>query len=270
MTSSTKSTKDTWDKLDVASKLISGLVLAVIAVIAKTGADDIANSLHRGQLVQALIGDLTTPGGNTRQDIALIALDAALGEQDPKMMCQIAEQVILQRKELTNPLGTIAFRIIKRRDPKMAADLSNKAAKRVDEPRSALISDASISQTPAAQPVEQRKAPEESQLIAAVYPTIVYIQFRKELNRALAENLRKRLTDRGLFAPGVQKVDARYENSVRFFHAEDLDLARKVAEYAEAYRKEQNLTGEFKVRDFSRSGFKTQRGQVEIWFNPEK
>ncbi|MCU0627791.1 MAG: hypothetical protein MUF21_15150 [Gemmatimonadaceae bacterium] len=85
--------KDGWDKLDVLGRLVSGVVLAVIAFILKTGADDIAAAQQRGELVRSLITDLTTRDQAARQDIALIALDHSIGERTPQLVVEIAERL---------------------------------------------------------------------------------------------------------------------------------------------------------------------------------
>lgn len=67
--------KDNWDKFDIIFK---ALVLGIIPIVIKFGADNIAQSVERGKIVQSQIDNLTTKKDSTRRDIALISLDAAI------------------------------------------------------------------------------------------------------------------------------------------------------------------------------------------------
>ena len=87
--------KDLWDKADIVGKLFSGVILALIAFVIKSGADDIAASQRQGELVRSLIADLTTKDQHTRQDLALIALNHSVGEQNPSLVIEIAERLVI-------------------------------------------------------------------------------------------------------------------------------------------------------------------------------
>ncbi len=67
--------KDNWDKFDLIFK---ALVLGIIPIVIKFGADNIAQSVERGKIVQSQIENLTTKDIIARRDIALISLDAAI------------------------------------------------------------------------------------------------------------------------------------------------------------------------------------------------
>ena len=49
--------KDNWDKFDIIFK---ALVLGIIPIVIKFGADNIAQSVERGKIVQSQIDNLTT------------------------------------------------------------------------------------------------------------------------------------------------------------------------------------------------------------------
>lgn len=87
------SPKDSWDKLDAIGKLVSSILLVIIAMAIKFGSDRIAFSLQSGQLVQSLIMDLTTAEQQTRQDVALLALDHSIGNENPPLVSEIAERL---------------------------------------------------------------------------------------------------------------------------------------------------------------------------------
>jgi hypothetical protein len=93
--------KDSWDKLDTIGKIVSSLVLVVIAMFIKSGSERIAFSLQSGQLVQSLISDLTTQEQQTRQDVALLALDNSIGDEKPRMVAAIAERLSATRRTRT-------------------------------------------------------------------------------------------------------------------------------------------------------------------------
>ena len=65
--------KDAWDKFDI---LFKSLVLGLIPIVIGIAADNVAQSLQRGQLIQSLIESLSK--GDARRDIALIALDESI------------------------------------------------------------------------------------------------------------------------------------------------------------------------------------------------
>jgi hypothetical protein len=269
--------KDFWEKLDVVSKLVSSVLLAVIAIVVQQGASRIATSLQTGDLVRNLIQDLTTRSERARQDIALIALNHSVGDQNPELVVEIAERIY---RELTldsgqNKIspegvkkGIIALEIIKQRDPK-----------RADAIQKDLWSDpntiAELQQLrpkgggPDAEVTEQAQGEvsAKTQLLAKAFPNLIYIHFRDEKNKQLAEGLRNRLNEAGFYAPGVERVDKDYPNNVRFFHGEDRELAQRVATTAEQFLSEQKSPRKLELQDLSSKGFKVQKGHVEVWIN---
>lgn len=139
--------RDNWDKLDIIAKLLSGVVLVVIALAIEYGTEKIATSLHKGELVEKLIDDLTEL--NDKQDIALIALDYAVKKEECNNRCyvffkcecntesdmvvEIATQILRKRmKETINSNDKYdftrdkAFIIIHTRDPE--AEILEEAA----------------------------------------------------------------------------------------------------------------------------------------------
>ena len=73
--------KDAWDKFDI---LFKSLVLGAIPVVIGFAANNVAQSLQRGQLIQSLVDSLSKDGN--RRDIALIALDEAI---PPHKKCEV-------------------------------------------------------------------------------------------------------------------------------------------------------------------------------------
>src|SRR6267143_3390419 len=74
--------KDNWDRFEIISKFLGAVVLVAIPIIIKYSADNIAQSLERGKLVQTLIADLSQHSEQAKRDIALVALDAAVQQKE--------------------------------------------------------------------------------------------------------------------------------------------------------------------------------------------
>lgn len=275
-------TKNIWDKLDVVGKLISGIVLVVIALLVKIGADNIASSLQTGDLVQSLIADLTTKDERARQDIALIALNHSVGDQKGELVAEIAERLFWDLGGLES-LGGVAFQILEQRNPERAEEIREELLSGASTPESRehLRSSADTSEQrvePAPPPppeetyIQAQVLSPQARLLARAFPNLIYIQFHGEGNRKLAEGLQVQLQKEGFYAPGVEQVDQSYPNGVRFFHVEDRKLAQKVVDIAESFLDEQGKSRKFQLKDFSRSEFaaRVPRGQVEVWINLDR
>ncbi len=118
MNKNIKSSKDIWDKIDILSKIVSGIVLVLIAIVLKFGADKISSSLQTGQLVQSLIVDLSSPDTiKIRQEIALVALDQVLWKQNPELVLKVCERIVLNTDQYDQISGVLAFEILKSRAP---------------------------------------------------------------------------------------------------------------------------------------------------------
>lgn len=96
---------------------------------------------------------------------------------------------------------------------------------------------------------------------------VVYIQFRGSLSRATANALRARLNASGFNAPGVERIDRPYGNSVRYFHPEDEAAARELAQAASAFFAELRCPATFEPQNKAAGGAGVPQGQLEIWIN---
>jgi len=258
--------KDFWDKLDVFGKIFSGVVLAAIVVVIKMGADDIATSMHTGELAKNLINDLTKKDEKIRQDIALITLNRAIGDKNPHLIVDIAENIFNANKEYVDLSGNVAFAIIKERNPAKAEEIRKKVVAFTDNPdlRKNLRSASDLTQSTST----RTEVPAQAQLISRVYKNVIYIQFRGEKNKFIIEELRLKLNKEG-YAPGVELVDKDYPNSIRYFHQEDRGLAEQVASIARSFLKEKKYEINLTPQDLS-GKFKIPKGQVEVWINLER
>jgi len=273
MSNGEKKTKDFWDKMDILGKLLTGIVLGVLTIVIKLGADkiqqgseQIAAAQKNGQLVQSLVSDLSKPEGGIKQDIAIIALDRSVGAKDPDLVLDIAEQIVRNRpKEQNGQIArVVAFQIIARRNPERADQIKNEllgSIAETTEQRAKLMSNADTSAQP-------EKPPDpDSSLISAAFPRIVYLQFQGDLKRTLVEEFRKSLNDQGLPSPGVQRVPGSYASNVRFFNDEDREQAKILSATAKQFFDAKGCPIDFQLNDLSNSKFKTQKGHFEIWIN---
>lgn len=133
MTEKKNEKKDIWDKVDIIGNLIGGIVLVAIPIVIAMGADTVARSLERGQLVDSLIEDLTDR--RIRRDIALVALDAAIPPErtctvlwvwdcgpDENKPDQVIDIALLILRDLEGE-STSAAEVIKKRRPQAATEM---------------------------------------------------------------------------------------------------------------------------------------------------
>lgn len=261
--------KDNWDKASIVGQILSGLLLAAIALLIKTSADNIATSLKKGDLVRSMISDLASDSDKgIRQDLALIALDHSLGDQEQGMIVEIAEQIIKQGK-YDNVTGTIAFKIINQRAPAKAKELQDQALLLASDKtvREDLRSSANPMALVAPTPIPSPGVDSGKQVLAKVLPNLIFIQIKNEQSRATAEALRSALSAQGYFAPGVDQVEGNYSSSVRFFHQEDQALARQVNELVKKFLSSRNINITTDILDLSKLRHTGQPGQIEIWID---
>lgn len=261
--------KDNWDKASIIGQILSGVLLATIALLIKTGTDDITNSLKKGDLVRSMISDLASEGNkNIKPELALIALDHSLGNQEQAMLVEIAEEIIKQGR-YDDFSRSVAFRIIEQRAPARAQKIKDDAEKLLqanskvrEDLRSSADPTALVLPSPTPAPEENRK-----QVIVKVLPNLVLIQFRNEGSRSTAEALRSALSAAGFFAPGVDRVEGNYSNSIRYFHKDDQALAGQVNEIVRNFLKSKNMALGGEPQYLSSLRNNSQSGQIEIWLD---
>ena len=265
--------KDCWDKAAIVGQLLNilvvGILMGVIGQYIKTGADNISTSIKKGELVQSLISDLAAEDAkNIRQDVALIALNHSLGDQENDLIVDIAQQIVRQG-EYEKVVGTVAYRILEQRSPALAKDIREKAL--VVAASAGLRSELRSNVDPMAFIASPSPTPQtaiaERQLIAKVLPNLVLIQFKNEQSRTIFEALRKDLNDAGLNAPGVDRLDEQFTSAIRFFSEEDRPLAEQVAEITRKFFAGRSIQINPEIKNLSKTGFKGQPGQIEIWID---
>jgi hypothetical protein len=274
-----RSRRDWWE---FVYRIVTGVVLVAIPIVIKFGADSIATSLETGRLVDSLIEDLTTREQHTRQDIALIALDAAVDDDKSDMVVRIAEQVLYSRPAAgagagLSPEDTVAFAIIRerageeesqrvlenffRRNPERAKEL---AADIVRQETSRSAAETSAETAHEVPEFRQRDVPVQTQSVARVFKSIVYVQYHDPADGRMVGGLKSALGEAGLFVPGIERVESDYRNSIRYFHERDRDLAERVREATIAFFERQGRRVEFPAPQML-GHMKAPEGQIEVW-----
>src|SRR5690606_39167572 len=88
---------------------------------------------------------------------------------------------------------------------------------------------------------------------------IVYIQYAHNDEKMLAEQLRKKLADNGYVAPAPEKMsNTDFKNSVRYFHSEDADEAKKIS---------QSISSNQINFELQQPKITAPLNQIEIWIN---
>jgi hypothetical protein len=254
--------RDLLDIVDVLAKVVAGVFLVVLTFVIPKASERIAAAVDTGRLVQALMSDLTTADQQTRQDLALIALNRSVGNHNSLLVSEIAERIFLdltKRDSMHHDLGRVAFSVLRSRDSIRASILDDSLSTAADSARTQIVSPPSFDTLAKAAPSPQ------AQLIARIHPLIAYIQFKNEADRELAENLRKRVEEAGFWAPGVEQVDGEYKDWIRYFHDSDRAVAGRAREIVDRFLQSAGRPREVKLQNLSRHGFRAPEGQVEIW-----
>ncbi len=253
--------KDTWDKVDVLGKLVSGVILVLIAVILERGSDKISQSMQSGQLVQSLITDLAAPDTTIRQEIALAALNRVLWDRNPDLVWDVCER-ILSNSQYQNVTREYAFQIVLDRDSVRAkALLANRGSE-------ALVRDTALDLAEG-DTLSRVPDPVTQSLLSRYLDRVIYVQFHGRENRSIADSLRRHLIDEGFTSPGIERVDPSV-NRVYYFHPQDSAVAELVARSVRSFfdeRPNSNLSSRLEVEPLV-GRYSAPEGQVEVWISP--
>ena len=107
----------------------------------------------------------------------------------------------------------------------------------------------------------------EKQLIAKVLTNLILVQFRNEPSRPLLDELRQVLSKNGLNAPGVDRVDASFTSSIRYFREEDYALAERVLEDTKKFFASKGIPVNPTIQNLSKTSSRAVPGQIEIWID---
>ena len=263
--------KDSWDKAQIIGQLMSLVLLGAIGLIIKTGADNISASYKKGELVESLISDLAAEDPkHIRQDLALIALNHTLEEREKSLIVEIAQQIV-QESEYEKVAGTVAYRILEQRAPDVAQNIRNRALLLAASPTVMVelrsnANPAALTGPPVVSPSPEVVVPEK-QLIAKVLTNLILVQFRTEQSRPLLDELRQALNKNGLNAPGVDRVDANFTSSIRYFYEEDRALAERVLDETKKFFQSKQMSVDLAIQSLSKSNFRALPAQIEIWID---
>jgi hypothetical protein len=274
-------TKDLWDKADILGKLLSSLILGVIALVIKLGTDNIAAAQRSGELVRELLADLTTRDQSARQDLALIALDRSVGDQNPRLLVQIAERLVLDTTAYSSSnraadaaLSSVAFEILLERSPAAADSIKRK----LDEQLVAQVASdttlrADVRSSPDILAPARASAPNDAvtavrRLVAPTSASVVFIQIDSGFQPKALQGLRTALEQHGFVAPGVESVHARFASGVRYFHSTDSLLADSVAAITANFLRERSLAvHSLPLQNMTASHFHSPPRQIEVWLS---
>lgn len=265
MASKEESPNDLWNIVDLIGRLISSILISgVLGYFIQKGAQEISFSIETGKLTQSLISKLasTKKEEQLKQDIALAALDGSIGSRNPYLVSSVAERIYMSKPGFTDPTAQYALQVLKvRNEPKY------------QEIRTAnlnfIVSQTSKSQSGSTpdSPAIVNKSTEQidvvSQVISRTFTGVVFVQFKNNKLKNTSERIKNGLLEQGLEVPPLEQVNANYSNSIRYFNPEDVDLAIRVKAVIENIVEEPKQ--KFEVLDFSKSGYKIPKGQIEIW-----
>lgn len=219
--------KDVWDKLDTLSKIGSGIILAIIALVLKIGTDNISSSLQTGSLVQSLIADLSAPdSSHIRQEIALVALDQTLWNRNQELVMEICERIVRNTDDYDQLTGELAYQILLTRDSLRAVKLYNEIANiQTVSPASSGPQTELVARVPE---YTGKTVFSNIKLLNRVKQNVVYLHFPNEADRAKIKLLNDKFIEAGFSAPGIQRVPGNYLVDIRYFHNEDTLLVGNV------------------------------------------
>ncbi|MEM8717682.1 MAG: hypothetical protein AAGE84_00025 [Cyanobacteria bacterium P01_G01_bin.39] len=265
-----------WDILDI---LVSKIILVAIPIVIGVVGNNISQSLQKGQLIDSLLDDLTT---DNRQDIALIALDAAIkppkSEEDSDQVVDIAKVVLKGRIAKGTSSGqsqnqrkldsSTASMIIQKRKPLAGKDIvSSIAIEALDELPS--NNKRTSLNTEEVQSSEIKiKQSQTAEVIADVLPADVkftYIQYKTD--QKIAEELRTHLRNQDVVTPRIEQINSIIQDDIRFSSESDRKSAEDLKKNIENFLQEKNITKDFKLINLSKKGYQVPSGQFEVWLN---
>ena len=270
--------KDLWDKLGIVATFVQIIVIGGFTAFVTYNTsvmnhkiESFKTGMEENTMIAKLVTDLTGDTvRNLKTDFALLSLErylrsskqGHLEDYDKKMLIGFAKSIIMDRminskadssdnikkiyieKEFLNSIDTGAYN-------SMLAIVSGSETKK-NIPDSA-VSEKGLMNT---KPVVELSNPEKSQAISALFSKTCYIQYSSDQNKQVALEIQKSLKDAGWYAPGIQLVKGNYRSVVKYFHAEDQQLAEKVVALAKGNAQTLAIKGyEAKV----------PVGQLEIW-----
>lgn len=252
--------RDIWSKLEIVGKLISGVILVIIALYIDRGSEKIAQALSSGDLTQKLLEDLasTDSARTLRHEIALAALDQTVYAQNRELVLAVCERII-RNASYRGTDRIYAYEILRSRDSTRALALLHSIAR--SAPESSSVEAISAVAPPRDEVVQQIV----QEIVDARTGNVVFVQFRGGIQRDVMQGLQQRLIAAGYNTPGIERVPGTYRSSVRYFHPQDAPLADSVAALTRAYFQARNESLDIAAADFTATKYKVPAGQIEVW-----
>jgi hypothetical protein len=256
----------------------------------KDSIDNIQASISKADLVHNLIGDLRV--NDTGQDLALIGLDRSIGDitDDPLgsnrlMVVQIAHTIYLNRVNkaensvLPDPATLVALQVMNERcdEPTNPAELSSWCSSEFSEVLQNLKTLAAA-KGPGGAPsklsngtlLRDTVRPATKAYVAAAFTAVVYIQYSSAGSKDDAEELRHAFNDdqgAAIIAPEADFVQLILsEDTVRYFHPEDQDIAEKIADIGNQFFRDHHSSRFLRVSNQPPRSDVPQ-GQIEVWLH---
>lgn len=265
MSNEQKTFSNFWNTIDLIGKLVSSVLISgVLGYFIQKGAQEISFSIDSGKLTQSLIIDLATTKKEEqlKQDIALAALDGSIGNRNKYLVANIAERIYMSKSGFSDPTAQYALQVLKLRNEAKYKEITEARIKLVVSQTSKSKPDSNPNSLPPISNPEQVEA--VSQIIARTFTGVVFIQFRNAQLKNVSDKIKNELEKQGLEVPPLEQVNDNYSNSIRYFNKEDADLAVKVKAITED-ASGSAVVNNFKLVDFSKSGYKIPKGQIEVW-----
>jgi hypothetical protein len=275
--------KDNWDKFDL---LFKTFILGLIPIVIGVAANNVADSLKRGQLIQSLVATLSEK--DAKRDISLVALNDAIKvrkkciffvfsckpDTDNDPVSQIAALLIktsLEEAKAKNqppkelPVAIHILTKTERADPEfykrelgdLLESARSQARSNTKEPPTPqqIAATANVSQTLAT--LDSTR--ESTQVKGLEGVRLVFIQC--ETQSGLARTIQSYLKKENVSVPGVEVVPGIQAASIRYSGPPDLQAAKNLQRFI------QIKTGVAiqDLIDLSKSGYNVPRGQLEVW-----
>jgi hypothetical protein len=278
--------KDFWDKADIIGKLLSGIALAVIALLVNCHTQHIEDSLKNGQLTQSLIDTILKQDKNSKRDLALIALDETIGATQRDLVCRVGAQVAengvdeamaapgstgnQQPQDAVIAVNKVARQIVRNRacPPDFLTGLEAKDREFVAKYRPQVYSQpdpSAASQTASDVPAV---VPALIKLITKPSANTVYVQYRDDWTGTdKLKDLHDALEKHGFSSPRRDEKIGRsleFKANVRYFYADDAAQAQAVQSIVKSV-----LGKEYKLVPIVNSRFQPPHGQIEVWCSPD-
>jgi hypothetical protein len=276
--------KDSWDKLDIIGKLLSGIALALIAILINCQSQRIADSLKNGQLTQSLVDTILKQDMVSKRDLALIALDETIGDNQRDLVCRVCAQVAesgvddamsagirgapasTPPEDVVVAVNKVARQILKKRLCKQDFLTSLEAKDRdfIAQYRTKIHSQADPN-------VNMQTRFEVPALIQAINKSggnTVYVQYREDWQDiGKLKDLHDALDKHGFTSPRKdEKIGQtlKFKGNVRYFYAEDQMKAQEVLDIVKmVFGKVYTLTPIINTK------FQPPHGQIEVWCSPD-